>query len=654
MATGPSLERCPLTFIRKESPSRTDSAFDTSASTTSLSRKVHLLSLYPSAVHEATPSFADSASDDMFVLRATEKLSLPTLRNSAGNSTPAPEDNVSLRGGGDTPEPASPQSPADESNTAGDNGTAAPASEATKRKQKVILPANGPRNKKLTLKLKMGQEPAASPTPGPTHAPTPSTDSFTTEQPTTSKRGRRAAAQKKKFDQDTVVGAAYDELMNAGTKRGAQKANKTGRKKKEDEEYRPKKRGSTPKQSALNLLSDPAPEPLDLVESSPDTVDADPFDRYRDLEPGQTGERREFTAYIDPSIYKIYDVLESATEIPIDLPDIEEPWTAKHLTHLYIVCYNKRAYDLCDLVADTWIRAFQKLNHNRNPANRIWKPNSFFHQQPGPVLEQWYLNTRDPPMHDNVTDFDTTLLNELYHHTPPGNGARMLWADAMALCGAKIEDIMQKSSKRGTVWHRDIHFNVMCTALRMARRRLTLKIEEYAETSWCKRYHTHYAHGLECYRQIEKKERLAAKRAEEANHETNRDLNGKRIREMSESDEDEDMPPSKRVSFSIPDAAFSNDSPMNGYEASAGHAHTNNAFASGALAGDTLASNAFAVAANGQNGLAYNGSFNNGLANGSLNNGLGMSSTVADSFIAPDHFMEEAPGSDGLDALFNE
>lgn len=69
----------------------------------------------------------------------------------------------------------------------------------------------------------------------------------------------------------------------------------------------------------------------------------------------------------------------------------------------------------------------------------------------------------------------------------------------MALCGSRLEASMKKT--RNT-WPADLLYDVMCTSMRLVRRRLTLKIEESAEGAWCKRYHEHGRHGLPCYRKV--------------------------------------------------------------------------------------------------------------------------------------------------------
>ena len=109
------------------------------------------------------------------------------------------------------------------------------------------------------------------------------------------------------------------------------------------------------------------------------------------------------------------------------------------------------------------------------------------------------MDVQDPEVNLlDVTRFSPERLRELYTHTRPKCGARLLWADAMALCGRKMEnDIV----KRSDVWPKELFFDVMCTSLRLVGRKLTLKIEEKYEGAWC-RYHEHAKHGLPCYRQL--------------------------------------------------------------------------------------------------------------------------------------------------------
>lgn len=208
------------------------------------------------------------------------------------------------------------------------------------------------------------------------------------------------------------------------------------------------------------------------------------------------------------------------------LPDIEDagedqPWTAERLFHLYIVSLSEGATDLCDLIVDVWIRAFQKHDRfvarecNRMKIDRddldeedlVWRENTFhpdrkkFRDVGMPPSAEWQKRAALalPTLAGDVAAFNPELLNQLYEHTPKNNGARKFWADSLALCGDKAQDWLLKLRKKNIDLHPDLIFNVLCTALRMTRRKLTLKIEELGENTWCRRYHAHGEHK-KCYR----------------------------------------------------------------------------------------------------------------------------------------------------------
>ena len=75
-------------------------------------------------------------------------------------------------------------------------------------------------------------------------------------------------------------------------------------------------------------------------------------------------------------------------------------------------------------------------------------------------------------------------------------------ADAMTLGGNKMEEGLNQTTADGHTWHPDLIFNIMCSSLRMVRRKMSLKIEESCEGAWCKRYHEHSKKGLPCYREL--------------------------------------------------------------------------------------------------------------------------------------------------------
>jgi hypothetical protein len=220
------------------------------------------------------------------------------------------------------------------------------------------------------------------------------------------------------------------------------------------------------------------------------------------------------------------DTLRNDSEIPIDLPFLcftegdgtPQPYSAKFLTQLYILCYQNNLWDLCDLVTDTWIRAFHSVRKKgyRNSNYAVWRPNKALERRHIKHLEarrqgihippefdqdppEYNLTVADPELDPDVTALDTNLLNELYARTNQNCGARLLWADALALAGSKTEQALQDTSHYPL--HPDFLFNIMQTSLRMVRRNLTLKIEESTEGAWCKRYHEHVKHGYICYRE---------------------------------------------------------------------------------------------------------------------------------------------------------
>jgi hypothetical protein len=235
-------------------------------------------------------------------------------------------------------------------------------------------------------------------------------------------------------------------------------------------------------------------------------------------------DRSLFNFQPDETVYQITNSLCGKSKISIDLPtltlgnpenrNVEAPYTSTFLTHLYIVAYNAAQYNLCDLVADTWIRAFHALRRHHEKTNkedRFWRPNNALLRRRAQgkkgfddAAPKWghKLHVEDPALDANVVDFSSTLLHQLYDATKPNCGARLLWADAMALCGSKLEPRIQSWKKRGETWHPELVHDILCTTLRMARRKLTLKIEEGTEGAWCKRYHEHYRLGLPCYRRL--------------------------------------------------------------------------------------------------------------------------------------------------------
>jgi hypothetical protein len=213
----------------------------------------------------------------------------------------------------------------------------------------------------------------------------------------------------------------------------------------------------------------------------------------------------------------------------IDLPTLVDArshkaaarYTATHLMQLYITANKHGQWNLCDLIADTWIRAFHALRRRGEKSGKeadiFWRPNKPLMAKRMQGLKGYdtnapnyshVLHVEDPDLDPDVTDFHTELLNALFTNTPAPCGARTLWADAMALCGKKLEIKLQGMKRRKEEWNPDLVFEVLCTSLRLARRKLTLKIEESTEGAWCKRYHEHSRRGKPCYREVAYARRL--------------------------------------------------------------------------------------------------------------------------------------------------
>ncbi|KAH7389841.1 hypothetical protein BKA66DRAFT_440118 [Pyrenochaeta sp. MPI-SDFR-AT-0127] len=291
----------------------------------------------------------------------------------------------------------------------------------------------------------------------------------------------------------------------------------------------PERKPSCPSQSAI---TQPA---LGKV----DTEDSDLFKTMEVSSPHRLPRNGVRLADIEPAMYEIMNYLCRDSKIYVDLPDLsnttdpdsEQPYTAKQLTHLYLLCYDSQLWNLCDLIADTWIRAFQRLRKydEKDAHHQLWRRNTslenrkrelskkerklkgkaqkFTKNLPNgigfdPSPPDYALTTLDPELTEDVTEFNTDLLNNLYEYTNKTCGARLLWADAMSLSGDKMENAIDKWTKQGYKLHADLLFNIMQTSLRMVRRKLTLKIEESTEGAWCKRYHEHSKHGLPCYREL--------------------------------------------------------------------------------------------------------------------------------------------------------
>jgi hypothetical protein len=246
----------------------------------------------------------------------------------------------------------------------------------------------------------------------------------------------------------------------------------------------------------------------------------------------------------EKEVHNIISQLSIPGRIHIDLPNLiqigtegkEKPYSAQFLMELYIIAYQDKRWSLCDLIADTWIRAFHAKRRREERTGKetelTWRFNSALYSRrehgkkgfdsnaPNYRRE---LHVEDPQLEPEVTVFSRELLDTLYDQTDRQCVARNLWADAMALSGSKLENKMQIDKRKHVKWNDSLIYDIMCTSLRMTRRKLTLKIEEATEGAWCKRYHMHTANGTPCYRKLAYDRKVAGE-------------------DTSDEDEQEDMP----------------------------------------------------------------------------------------------------------------
>ncbi|KAF9695669.1 hypothetical protein EKO04_006413 [Ascochyta lentis] len=371
---------------------------------------------------------------------------------------------------------------------------------ALPKKSKPATPAPEPTPSKLKLKLtlKPGAQgdglPPISVYQFPLSAP-PSDDALGGENTGGSIRSdllnqdiRRGARQRTKTQApDMIFGSEMDKLMSSAT---------IGKTEGEDDVKMPS--------SPPVIISMRAPQTLrSPADDVPPSAGVDPVLPLP-----------HYSGPVDEDVYSVLNTLRNSTEIQVDLPDMSytggyKPYTANFLTQLYIQCYDNHLWHSCDLIADTWIRALQKANkrsHRKTiERDHLWRRNpallrKFAEKKKGfkKDVEEFELDVEDPDMDSDVTVFNVNLLQQLYDHTRPKCGARLLWADAMALGGRKMENTIEKEPD---VWPQELVYDIMCTALRMVARKLTLKIEEKYEGAWC-RYHEHVKHGLPCYREL--------------------------------------------------------------------------------------------------------------------------------------------------------
>lgn len=223
---------------------------------------------------------------------------------------------------------------------------------------------------------------------------------------------------------------------------------------------------------------------------------------------------------LEDCVNQIMSKIGRGPKIAVELPEMnpegaEVAYTATLLMRIYIRAHTEGNWNVCDLVADTWIRAFHAKRRRQEQYNQFdalcWRFNEALSNRRNAGLKDYdqnapdwsrVLKENDPLLEKNVTDFDPELLAQLYTEADSPCAARNLWADTMALCGNKLENRMQIDKRRGVQWNPKLIYDIMCTTLRMTRRKLTLKIEEATEAAWCKRYHMHALHGTPCYRKI--------------------------------------------------------------------------------------------------------------------------------------------------------
>ncbi|PVH97069.1 hypothetical protein DM02DRAFT_730774 [Periconia macrospinosa] len=379
------------------------------------------------------------------------------------------------------------------------------------------------------------------------------------EPPVTDRQTRRIRA-KKKFD-DSLTGHEYDEEIIKQQNAKVQKSKQTNRAKDRktkdaDSSYQRKlhpfmvqrdqtdtytakhKAGTTSQTAGPKRLKLKVRAPPPVEEYHKPSLAATPVDISSPVQESDSD---------DNMIKLVYDKLQkaSARKIQLELPytidpsDRDSRWTAKQLSDLYLYCYKRKAINLCDMIADTWIRAFHSKNTevDQNPfANkktRPWQdesrqyrnpdavalPNSYFIV--GPKLDRsvtfLYHNVDLKAQLQTLEGCETLLdcVNDIYNHTSPNCPARLLWADILALHGHRLEHLLNpeqrcvgdpkeviSGARSEHVVHPDLAFDIMNTALRLVRRKLTLKCEETTKGAWCKKYHLHERYGRKCYQEL--------------------------------------------------------------------------------------------------------------------------------------------------------
>ncbi|KAJ4364754.1 hypothetical protein N0V95_000701 [Ascochyta clinopodiicola] len=372
------------------------------------------------------------------------------------------------------------------------------------RKSQPIKPVPEPKLPRFSLKLKLGPKPKLSaqgaglppvsayqfPLSAPPSGNAPGdedTENYTTPDLVEQDMRRGGRQRAKTQAPDMVFGSEMDKLMSSATI------------------------GKTEDEDEVKMPSSP---PSILSMRAPERHNSFAVDRSSSAAQSTVSPLSSYSVPIDKDVYDILNSLHNSSDILVDLPDMSvngsfKPYNATFLTQLYIQCYENHLWHACDLVADTWIRALQKANKRSHKSkkenNHMWRRNAallrkFSEKKKGfkKDVYEFGLDVEDPDMDGDVTVFNVELLQQLYDHTRPKCGARLLWADAMALGGQKIETNIVKDPD---VWPQELVYDIMCTGLRMVGRKLTLKIEEKYEGAWC-RYHEHVKYGLPCYREL--------------------------------------------------------------------------------------------------------------------------------------------------------
>jgi len=228
-------------------------------------------------------------------------------------------------------------------------------------------------------------------------------------------------------------------------------------------------------------------------------------------------------AVIPCDVQRLYQAIKGVSLTLTCLPDTQDdngatkPYTAEFLTYLYIHAYSKSDFAICDLVVDTWIRAFQDRARSALSSQHIWlaNPQHVEREQSSttttpwtgfPRKPKWQRDEPLPALAKDVTEFHPVLIDALYTHTLADSGARMVFADAMALCGDRYLASLTRPGEHAR-WHPEFIADTLVTALRLVRSKTTLEIEKTAEGAWCARYHGHSGSGGACYRvQVEREE----------------------------------------------------------------------------------------------------------------------------------------------------